>query len=122
MKLITKKRWFLACTILLWVIIQPAIAQSKAPKSVTDYFLIVPETYIGLSIEERKLLLKGSSITVDIKNGYISYKASDNPEEFEFALFKQTDGSYVVAINFDADPDFESDSKLYLLKYINGKW
>jgi hypothetical protein len=108
----------------LWMItiFQPAIAQLAEPKTVVDYFLAVPEKYIGYPREEREVLIKGQGITLDIKNGYLAYKASDNPEEFEFALFKQTDGTYLVAINFDADPDFDSKSKLHLLTYNNGRW
>jgi hypothetical protein len=110
------------CSFGIFIILQSAIAQSAEPKTVVDYFLAVPEKYMGYPREEREVLIKGQGITLDIKNGYLAYKASDNPEEFEFALFKQTDGTYLVAINFDADPDFDSKSKLHLLTYNNGRW
>src|SRR5262245_48992666 len=85
------------CLLCSLPIIQPGIAQSTDPKTVRDYFLAAPKEYVGLSREEREVLLKGPGVVLDIKNGYLSYNASDNPEEFEFALFKQTDGSYIVA-------------------------
>jgi hypothetical protein len=106
----------------LLIIIQTATAQSAEPKTVRDYFLTVPEAYIGFSKEDREVLLKGPGVTLDIKNGYLSYNASDNPEEFELALFKQTDGTYIVAISIDANPDFESKSALHLLRYDKGRW
>jgi hypothetical protein len=109
-------------SICLLVMIQTAMAQSAEPKTIRDYFLTVPEECIGFSKEEREVLLKGPGIILDIKNGYLSYNASDNPEEFELALFKQTDGAYIVAISIDANPDFESKSALHLLKYDKGRW
>ena len=122
MNAIPIKTGFALSSMCLLMIIQIATAQSVPPKTVRDYFLTVPEAYIGFSKEEREVLLKGPGIILDIKNGYLSYNASDNPEEFELALFKQTDGTYIVAISIDANPDFESKSALYLLKYDKGRW
>ena len=104
------------------IVVPAAVAQSATPKTVKDYFLAVPEEYLGFSKAEREALLKGPGIIVDIKNGYLSYNASDNPEEFELTLLKQTDGTYIVAISIDADPDFDSKSILHLLKYAEGQW
>src|SRR6185503_276450 len=110
MTAISIKTALILSSICFLIIVQTTIAQSAEPKTVKDYFLAVPEEYIGFSKEEREVLLKGPGVILDLKNGYLSYNASDNPEEFEFALFKQTDGTYIVAINIDANPDFESRS------------
>ena len=99
-------------------------ARPAAPRTVRDYFLLVPESYVGYPLEFRKYLLKGGlGVVVDVKNGYISYDASDNPEEFEFAIFRRGDGGHVVAYSIPYDPDFlESTPKFMLLTYRDGRW
>jgi hypothetical protein len=100
-------------------------AQVKEPTNVRDYFLLVPERFIGYDLSFREQLLRGNltGTVVDVKNGYISYKASDNPEAFEFAIFKKADGKYLAAFSVAYDPDFpDATSKLLLLSYENGRW
>jgi hypothetical protein len=104
---------------------QAMAAQVKEPTNVRDYFLLVPERYIGYdrSFREELLREKVAGTVVDVKNGYISYKASDNPETFEFTIFKKADGKNLVAFSVAYDPDFpDTTSKLLLLSYENGRW
>lgn len=63
-------------------------------------------------------------MVVDIRNGYISYDASDNPSGFEFAIFRKSNGHYLVAYSTGAfyDPEFGNDSTLLLLSYEGGRW
>lgn len=102
----------------------PVAAQSPEPKTVADFFRIVPERYIGFDRSFREGLLRGErrGAVVDIPNGYISWDASDNPEEFEFAIFKKSNGKYLVAIDVDYDSFFPSTGRLFLLSYERGKW
>src|SRR5919197_6270784 len=62
--------------------------QSDEPKTVRDFFLLVPVSYVGYDRRFREDVLRGGPGAVgDIRNGYIPHKATDNPEAFEFAIF-----------------------------------
>jgi hypothetical protein len=101
-----------------------AAAQSAEPKTVADFFRLVPERYmIGYDLKFREQLLRGErrGTVVDITNGYISWNASDNPEEFEFAIFRKNNGKYIVAFSVGYDPDFDF-SHFFLLSYDGGRW
>ena len=109
-----------------------AAAQSSVPKTVADFFLLVPERYMeGYDLRFREELLRGErrGVVVDIPNGYISYDESDNPSGFEFAIFRKNDGSYLVAYSTGAFGDPELDKELgnwptlLLLSYEGGgRW
>ncbi len=96
---------------------------SRQPKTVADFFLLVPERVIGYDLQFREGLLRGErrGTVIDIKNGYISWNASDNPEEFEFTIFRKNNGKYLVAFSSPGDPGLYP-SRFFLLSFDNGKW
>lgn len=98
-------------------------ASYREPKTVADFFLLVPERVSGYDLQFREELLRGErrGTVIDIPNGYISWNASDNPEEFEFAIFRKSNGKYIVAFSSPGDPGLYP-SHFYLLSYDNGKW
>jgi hypothetical protein len=102
-------------------------AQPPEPKTVADFLLLVPERYMdGYDLRFREELLRGErrGVVVDIRNGYISYDASDNPTGFEFAIFRKSNGRYIVAYNLVSDRDWEPGDAptLILLSYEGGRW
>lgn len=108
-----------------------AAGQSSEPKTVADFFLLVPERYmVGYDLRFREEMLRGEhrGVVVDIRNGYISYDASDNPSGFEFAIFRKSNGRYLVAYSDGAfyDPEFGKElgnwPTLFLLSYEGGRW
>ena len=103
-----------------------AAAQSSEPKTVADFFLLVPERYMmGYDLRFREEMLRGEhrGVVVDIENGYISYDASDNPSGFEFAVFRKNNGRYVVAYSDGVSDNFnDNDYTFFLLSYEGGKW
>jgi len=108
-----------------------AAAQDTEPKTVEDFFLLVPERYMdGYDLSFRRQLLHGDrrDLVVDTRNGYISYDESDNPSGFEFAIFRKSNGKYLVAYSTGAfyDPELGKESgtwpTLFLLSYEDGKW
>jgi hypothetical protein len=135
--MIKNQRANLICHILcaLTIAIAPgsrtASAQSSTPKTVADFLLLVPERYMdGYDLRFREEMLRGEhrGVVVDIRNGYISYDASDNPSGFEFAIFKKSNGKYLVAYSDGAfyDPEFGKElgnwPTLFLLSYEGGRW
>lgn len=100
-------------------------AQSAGPKTVADFFRLVPDRYMaGYDKPFREELVRGEhrGAIIDISNGYIYWNASDNPEEFEFAIFRKNNGKYIVAFSIGYDPDFGNPSTFFLLSYDRGKW
>ena len=104
--------------------VRASAAQSSEPKTVSDFFLLVPESYIGYDLRFREELLRGErrGTVIDVANGYISWNASDNPEEFEFAIFRKSNGRYLVAYSVGYDSQFPDASKFLLLSYEGGRW
>jgi hypothetical protein len=100
-------------------------APPPAPKNVADFFLLVPEQYMPYyDVQFRRDLLDGKrrGTIVDIPNGFISWDASDNTEYFEFALFRRSDGRYLVAYSVPYDDQFPDASHFLLLSYEGGQW
>src|SRR4051812_26472095 len=71
-------------------------AQSSPPKTVADYFLLVPEKYFPYDLSFRQELLRGQyrGGVIDIRNGYISSHTTTlatistrSPHEFYALLF-----------------------------------
>ena len=123
----------LLCAVIITIAagIGTVAAQSSEPKTVADFLLLVPERYmVGYDRRFREELLRGDrrGVVVDIPNGYISYDESDNPSGFEFAIFRKTDGSYLVAYSTGAyhDPELGKElgnwPTLFLLSYKGGRW
>ncbi len=110
----------------------PAAAQSSEPKTVADFLLLVPDLYMdGYDASMRNEMVNGHrrGVLIDIPNGYISYDESDNPSGFEFAIFRKSNGGYLVAYSTGAfsDPEFDKESGNWpvfiLLSYEAGdKW
>ena len=92
------------CILLMTVILLFAPLAQAQPKTVTDYFLAMPSDVYSTTIEGKKITGKPaltkhrkSLIKIeDSKNGYLKL---EGPWEgwAEIALFKKTDGSYIVA-------------------------
>ncbi len=106
-------------------------AQSSEPKTVVDFFLLVPDRYMDGVYDRQsrqEMVRNGWLNIVDVKNGYIFYDASDNPSGFEFAIFRRSNGKYLVAYSTGAfyDPEWSKESgnwpTLLLLSYEGGRW
>lgn len=100
-------------------------AEAPAPKNVADYFLLMPEKYMPYyDLRFRQELLRGErrGAIIDIRNGFISWDASDSTEYFEFAIFRRSSGDHVVAYSVPYDDQFPDASTFLLLSYENGSW
>lgn len=99
-------------------------------KTVTDYFLAFPsDAHEIFSTRNGEELKRGPELEKyrrslikieDVKNGFLRLEG-DWEGWAEFALFKKTDGSYLVASNFvGCGP--ACDSTLFFYENKNGKW
>jgi hypothetical protein len=70
------------------------------PKTVTDYYLAMPSNYYNFTQIKDKAALRNyrkKNVNIeDIKNGYLRIESNDLEGHGEVALFKKTDGSYIV--------------------------
>jgi hypothetical protein len=98
------------------------------PKTVTDYYLAMPNDLYSSTIEGKKITNKAALIKhrkslikiEDIKNGYLKL---EGPWEgwAEIALFKKTDGSYIIA-QAESGCGPACDGSVKFWTYKAGKW
>jgi hypothetical protein len=106
-----------------------AHAQTKQPKTVRDFFNLLPQKYFDLAgcggnptkencDTARVEYLKAFLDTEDTTNGYMSGGGEAGQGGFEMALFKRPNGTYVIGLTtWD-----EMNGYSYFLKYAGGKW
>lgn len=114
----------------LIVCLSASIVSAQQLKTVTDYFLAFPSDAHEIYSQSKGQVLKPgpelekyrrSLIKVeDVKNGFLRLEG-DWEGWAEFALFKKTDGSYLVASNFvGCGP--ACGSTLFFYEHKDGKW
>ena len=103
-------------------------SQTKQPKTVRDFFMLLSEKYFVLeSCEPAKdkdcrraklNYLKSFTEVEDTANGYLKGGCDGAQSCMEMALFKRPDGTYLVALNTSA----EMIEDFHFLDYKNGVW
>lgn len=104
-------------------------AQTKQPKTVRDFFNLLPQKYFlleGCSAnptpknceKARAEYLKNYLEVEDTANGYMRGGCDGAQSCFQMALFKQPDGTYIVGLT----TSFEMGENSYFLEYRNGAW
>jgi hypothetical protein len=104
-------------------------ASAQTPKTVTDFYLAMPDEKFIYDEESRKLKGKAaltkyrrSLIKIeDVKNGYLRLEPTFLEGWVEIALFKKNDGSYLVAqTEVGCGPG--CDGSLEFFTYKSGQW
>jgi hypothetical protein len=95
--------------------VPPKTARAKVaqPRTVKDYFLLLPDKYFETS--RREVWLDEDCI-IDIKNDYIHFPGDGAQSTLEVALFRYR-GQVLVAVY-----DHYMEGSLDFLRYINGRW
>ena len=115
---------FLAATLTLFF----SLTVSAQPKTVTDYFLAMPDDFYATDIEGNKIKWKAaltkfrkSLIKIeDIKNGYLKLEGAWEGWA-EIALFKKTNGGYIIA-QAESGCGPACDGFVKFWTYTAGKW
>ena len=96
-------------------------AQSSSPKTVLDYYLLLPEKYFEANKEQRvKWMLDfGRGAIVDIKNGYLYAPGDGAQTPIYVCLFKRPRGLPLVAVK-SHEPDTRAYTHLDFYEYKNG--
>jgi len=137
-------RWIVITFLLTLILVVPAAAQTQ-PRTVTEFYLALPGSINGIEgtqdsdipgfendfffyanerneskasiLKYRRSLIK----TEDLKNGYLRLESNDWKGWGEVALFKKTDGSYLVAISQVACEPSCSGGVIFAT-YKSGHW
>ncbi|HEX8735723.1 MAG TPA: hypothetical protein VF721_10395 [Pyrinomonadaceae bacterium] len=106
-----------------------AAAQTKQPKTVRDFFMLLPAKYFSLDCcmdknyrRGKEKYLKQYLIVEDAANGFMSGGGDGAQEGFEMALFKRGDGSYLIGFYTEGEGGPEDVPWCVFLDYKNGKW
>lgn len=102
--------------------------QTKEPRSVRDFFNLLPQKYFTLEGCEpakdknceraRREYIKTFLEVEDTKNGYWKSGCDGAQSCLTMALFKRPDASYIVHVL----TEFEMGEDSYFLEYKNGRW
>lgn len=103
-------------------------AQTKQPKTVRDFFSLLPQKYFTLEgcfrerdrncEQARKEYLERFTDVEDIANGYFKGACDGAQSCIEMTLFKRPEGTYIVGLSTAN----EAMNDYYFLEYRNGKW
>lgn len=104
------------------------LASNMQPKTVRDFFMLLPEEYFLLEgcepakdkdCRKAKLdYLKTFAEIEDTANGYLKGGCDGAQSCLEMAIFKRPDGKYIVSLRVSQ----EMMDSFYFLNYENGKW
>lgn len=123
MKIITQTFVIAAFLLAVNFIAPTANAQTRTPKTVVDFYLLLPAKYITplAKVKKRDALIE----TRDVANGYLKLAnngvAADWEGWAEIALFKKADNNYVVGV-VNGECATICTSGVEFLEYQNGKW
>jgi len=98
-----------------------ASAQSASPRTVVDYYLLLPDKYtydVPRRHREELLNNEGRIIAKDIQNGYLAISGDAGDPGIAIALFKMPGGEYLVGVNVFN----EMADDLFFLRYQSGRW
>lgn len=105
-----------------------ALPAADGPKTVRDFFSLLPDKYFVLEGCEREKdkdcskaraeYLKTFTEVEDIKNGYFKGGCDGAQSCIEMAIFKRPDGNYLVGVATSG----EMINDFYFLDYTGGKW
>lgn len=106
-----------------------ASAQVKQPKTVRDFFMLLPGKYFSLDCCMNKSVRKAKEQYLrqylnveDAANGYMSGGGDGAQEGFAMALFKRSNGTYLIAFYTYGEGGVEDTPWCVFLDYKNGKW
>jgi hypothetical protein len=98
-----------------------AIAAAPVPpKTVLDYFLLLPNKYFEIGRRERMRWLKDTHSIVDTRHGYLRMYGDGAQAELELCLFRKAGGSYLIGVAGNLASDGGWDPWLDLYTYRNG--
>jgi hypothetical protein len=122
------KTKLLISTFLVGIFAFSANAQNNQPKTVREFFNLLPQKYFTLEGCEprtdkncdkaRREYIESFLEIEDTANGFWKSGCDGGQSCLTMALFKRPNGTYIVALKIE----FETGTDNYFLEYRNGKW
>ncbi|HVE56350.1 MAG TPA: hypothetical protein VNB22_05935 [Pyrinomonadaceae bacterium] len=119
---------FLFPALLICLFVFSANAQTKQPRTVRDFFNLLPQKYFTLEgcmassdkncNKARREYIDSFLEIEDTPNGYWKSGCDGAQSCLTMALFKRPNAAYTVVLKIE----FESGTNNYFLEYRNGKW
>ena len=106
------------CGLALLCIAAPATARHSPapPRTVQDYFLLLPQTYFEMPPARRAVWLVSHGGIVDLRHDYLHFPPQDSQGAMDVALFRYK-GNVLVAVYLHGSGDV-----LDFLRYEHGHW
>ena len=119
----------LASLLLLMTLLAPAAAQARRPKTVREFFELLPQEYFTLEgcaaaptkqncDRARAEYLRRYLEVEDIPNGYMRGGCDGAQSCFHMALFRRADGTYLIGLT----TMHEGGEDSFFLEYAGGGW
>lgn len=110
-----------ACGLLALCAALPATAQRKPvrpapPRTVRDYFLLLPQSYFEIGRDQRAIRLASRGGIVDLRHDFLHFPPQDAQGALDVALFRHK-SDVLVAVYVK-----EVDGILDFLRYRHGHW
>lgn len=107
-----------------------AHAQGKQPRTVRDFFMLLPAKYFGIECcpepqnqrKAKERYLKTYLTVEDTANGYMSASADAAQEGFTMALFKRSNGTYLIGLYTIGEGGPEDTPWTIFLDYSKGEF
>jgi hypothetical protein len=98
-------------------------AQTKEPKTVRDFFFIVAKKHFSIDCCNANIndYLKNYLTVEDTANGFMSGGGDAAQEGFEIALFKRSNGTYLIAFYTEGEGGLEDTPWCKFFDYKNGR-
>src|SRR4030095_2686458 len=97
--------------------------QTSQPRTVRDYYLLLPDKYFEASPEQRVnwMLDPKRGAVVDVKNAYLLAPGDGAQMSLVVCLFKNDDGAYTIGVDASYSED-ATYSRLNFYHYVNGNF
>lgn len=116
---------------------QESSGKPGGPRTIADYFMLIPERYMRLSQEERRAVLRRLETRaeegvnqIDTANGFMTFTGAGRSTTHTVALFRRPDGSPLIAVTHyglrvDERRPFARPTEiaeLYFLSHDGARW
>lgn len=119
---------YIVLTAVCLLFVSGAFAQAKPPRTIRDFFTLLPEKYFLLEGCERASdrncnkaraeYLNTFTEVEDVANGYFKGGCDGAQACIEMAIFKRPNGTYLVGLATAS----EMNNDFYFLDHAGGKW
>ena len=99
----------------------PQVRDDRRPKSVLDYYFLLPHKYLPYLTADSRPVREAAIQAKDLDGGFLKSGLGTDEVSTALALFRKSDGSDLIAVENRSCPG-PCSSSLNLLLYANDQW